>query len=234
MNPAPCKYEAPRTRYQVLRTRCFELRSELRWPRYVVSCSAMAAGGTSTAHVEAPTRERRMGLTLGYARQNASRYCCSARVHPQRNCLRPTSRSFRNGAVLCPPIASGRYHSHHLAGEWRRGTAGDWVRGGMRAIPRGSRTLAFVLNIGPDGLRANAKTFDRVKDGQILGAVPEAVRVTAANNRLGWRIPSTETLRVRAVLSRLAAGNPSFANFTTPQFGQSQTAKTSQEVRQYR
>lgn len=47
--------------------------------------------------------------------------------------------------------------------------------------------LAFVLNIGPDGLHATANTFDRVKDGQILAAlVPEAVRVTAANNRLGW------------------------------------------------
>jgi hypothetical protein len=47
--------------------------------------------------------------------------------------------------------------------------------------------LAFVLNIGPDGVRATAATFDRVKDGQILAAlVPEAVRVTAANNRLGW------------------------------------------------
>ena len=47
--------------------------------------------------------------------------------------------------------------------------------------------LAFVLNIGTDGLHATAKTFDRVKDGQILAAlVAEAVRVTAANNRLGW------------------------------------------------
>jgi hypothetical protein len=47
--------------------------------------------------------------------------------------------------------------------------------------------LAFVLNIAPDGLHATAKTFDRVKDGQILAAlVPEAVRITAANNRLGW------------------------------------------------
>jgi hypothetical protein len=53
--------------------------------------------------------------------------------------------------------------------------------------PAAVEPLAFVLNIGPDGLHANAKTFDRVKDGQILGAlVPEAVRVTAANNRLGW------------------------------------------------
>jgi hypothetical protein len=46
--------------------------------------------------------------------------------------------------------------------------------------------LAFVLNIGPDGVQATAATFDRVKDGQILAAlVPEAVRVTAANNALG-------------------------------------------------
>ena len=48
-------------------------------------------------------------------------------------------------------------------------------------------SLAFVLNIGPDGVRATAATFDRVKDGQILAAlVPEAVRITAANNELGW------------------------------------------------
>lgn len=53
--------------------------------------------------------------------------------------------------------------------------------------PLASDPLAFVLDIGPDGLRATAATFDRAKDGQILAAlVPEAVRVTAANNRLGW------------------------------------------------
>ena len=47
--------------------------------------------------------------------------------------------------------------------------------------------LAFVLDIGPDGVRASAATFDRVRDGQMLAAlVPEAVRVTAANNRSGW------------------------------------------------
>lgn len=46
---------------------------------------------------------------------------------------------------------------------------------------------AFVLDIGPDGVQASAATFDRVKDGQLLAAlVPEAVRTTAANNRLGW------------------------------------------------
>ena len=53
--------------------------------------------------------------------------------------------------------------------------------------PAAVEPLAFVLNIGPEGLHATAATFDRVKDGQILAAlVPEAVRVTAANNRLGW------------------------------------------------
>jgi hypothetical protein len=47
--------------------------------------------------------------------------------------------------------------------------------------------LAFVLDIGPDRLQATAATFDRVRDAQILAAlVPEAVRMTATNNRLGW------------------------------------------------
>ena len=53
--------------------------------------------------------------------------------------------------------------------------------------PATAEPSAFVLDIGPDGLRATAATFDRAKDGQILAAlVPEAVRVTAANNTLGW------------------------------------------------
>ena len=47
--------------------------------------------------------------------------------------------------------------------------------------------VAFVLDIDPDGMQATAATFDRVRDQQILAAlVPEAVRVTAANNTLGW------------------------------------------------
>lgn len=47
--------------------------------------------------------------------------------------------------------------------------------------------LAFVLDIGPDGVQASAATFDRVVDGQMLAMlVPEAVRITAANNRSGW------------------------------------------------
>ena len=53
--------------------------------------------------------------------------------------------------------------------------------------PAKAEPLAFVLDIRPDSLRATASTFDRGNDGQILAAlVPEAVRVTAANNELGW------------------------------------------------
>src|SRR5216117_2230995 len=53
--------------------------------------------------------------------------------------------------------------------------------------PAAAEPLAFVLDIGPDGLQATAATFDRVRDAQILAAlVPEAVRMTATNNRLGW------------------------------------------------
>ena len=53
--------------------------------------------------------------------------------------------------------------------------------------PAGVAPLAFVLDIRPHALQATAATFDRAKDEQILAAlVPEAVRVTAANNELGW------------------------------------------------
>jgi len=53
--------------------------------------------------------------------------------------------------------------------------------------PAAAEPLAFVLDIGPDGLQATAATFDRAKDGRILAElVPEAVRATAENNRLGW------------------------------------------------
>jgi hypothetical protein len=53
--------------------------------------------------------------------------------------------------------------------------------------PPAAQPSAFVLDIGPDGLLATAATFDRARDGQILAALlPEAVRVTAANNTLGW------------------------------------------------
>jgi hypothetical protein len=53
--------------------------------------------------------------------------------------------------------------------------------------PAGAEPLAFVLDIGPDGLQATAATFDRARDELMLAAlVPEAVRMTAANNRIGW------------------------------------------------
>ena len=46
---------------------------------------------------------------------------------------------------------------------------------------------AFVLDVGPDGVKAAATNFDRSRDAQMLAAiVPEAVRVTMANNRLEW------------------------------------------------
>ena len=53
--------------------------------------------------------------------------------------------------------------------------------------PAVAEPLAFVLDIGPDGLQATATTFDRVRDGQILAAlIPEAVRMAATNNRFAW------------------------------------------------
>ncbi len=46
---------------------------------------------------------------------------------------------------------------------------------------------ACVLAIGPDGVGATAATFDAAKDQQILAALlPDAVRATVINNRLGW------------------------------------------------
>jgi hypothetical protein len=53
--------------------------------------------------------------------------------------------------------------------------------------PTAAMPSAFVLDIGPDGLQATAATFDRTRDEHILAALmPEVVRVTAANNTLGW------------------------------------------------
>jgi hypothetical protein len=55
------------------------------------------------------------------------------------------------------------------------------------AYPAGAEPFAFVLDIDPDGLHASAVAFDRAKVGPMLAAlVPEAVRVTAANNSAGW------------------------------------------------
>jgi len=55
------------------------------------------------------------------------------------------------------------------------------------AYPAGAEPFAFVLDIGPDGLHAAAGAVNRAKVGPMLAAlVPEAVRVTAANNESGW------------------------------------------------
>jgi hypothetical protein len=55
------------------------------------------------------------------------------------------------------------------------------------AYPSAAPPLAFVLDIGPEGLHASADAFDRAKYAQLFPAlVPEAVRLTAINNRLGW------------------------------------------------
>ena len=52
--------------------------------------------------------------------------------------------------------------------------------------PAAAEPLAFLLEVGPD-ISAKAARFDLVSDERLLAAlVPEAVRVTAANNALGW------------------------------------------------
>jgi hypothetical protein len=53
--------------------------------------------------------------------------------------------------------------------------------------PAAAPPLAFVLELGPAGVQANAATFDRAEYGPLLSALtPEAVRATTANNSLGW------------------------------------------------
>jgi hypothetical protein len=53
--------------------------------------------------------------------------------------------------------------------------------------PAAAEPLAFVLDVGPDGLHAAAPTFDRAQYGPMLAAlVPEAVQATSASNNLGW------------------------------------------------
>ena len=53
--------------------------------------------------------------------------------------------------------------------------------------PAQAPTLVFVLDVGPDGLRANSATFNQAQDEQVLAALlPEALKVTAANNRVEW------------------------------------------------
>jgi len=53
--------------------------------------------------------------------------------------------------------------------------------------PPMARPLAFELDIGADGVHANAATFDPAAESQMLAAlVPEAVRMTATNNGFAW------------------------------------------------
>jgi len=53
--------------------------------------------------------------------------------------------------------------------------------------PAGVPPLAFVLDIDPDSLKASTATSDRASYEQVLAALmPEAVRLTAANNWMGW------------------------------------------------
>jgi len=53
--------------------------------------------------------------------------------------------------------------------------------------PAGAPDAAFILEIGPASMQASAATFDRQRDEQMLAALmPEALKVTAGNNRLEW------------------------------------------------
>ena len=55
------------------------------------------------------------------------------------------------------------------------------------AYPPRLPPMAFVLDVAPEGLRARAATFNPALDARLLAElVPEAVRVTQANNQLGW------------------------------------------------
>ena len=53
--------------------------------------------------------------------------------------------------------------------------------------PADAPDVAFVLEIGPTSVQASAATFVRERDERLLAALmPEALKVTAANNRLEW------------------------------------------------
>jgi hypothetical protein len=53
--------------------------------------------------------------------------------------------------------------------------------------PAGAPDVAFILEIGPTIVQATAATFDRQRDEKMLAALmPEALKVTAGNNRLEW------------------------------------------------
>ena len=53
--------------------------------------------------------------------------------------------------------------------------------------PADAPDVAFILEIGPTSVQASAATFDRQRDEKVLAALmPEALKVTAGNNRLEW------------------------------------------------
>jgi hypothetical protein len=48
-------------------------------------------------------------------------------------------------------------------------------------------STAFMLEVSPEGLRASAPVDDSALDTRVLAALmPEAMKVTAANNEFGW------------------------------------------------
>ena len=53
--------------------------------------------------------------------------------------------------------------------------------------PADAPDVAFILEIGPTSMQASAATFDRQRDEKMLAVLmPEALKVTAGNNRLEW------------------------------------------------
>jgi hypothetical protein len=53
--------------------------------------------------------------------------------------------------------------------------------------PAAAEPLAFVLEVGPEGLRASATALDRADYGKVISAlVPDAVQAADINNRQGW------------------------------------------------
>lgn len=53
--------------------------------------------------------------------------------------------------------------------------------------PAGVQPMAFVLDIGPESLKATSTTFDEAQYGPVLSALlPQAVRETASSNRFEW------------------------------------------------
>jgi len=100
---------------------------------------------------------------------------------------RPRLRWQLGERKFLPPRSGSRDHACNLALEWRDSRAGDWLRCRIRWVPEGIAPSAFVPDVGPDGVQASAATFNGERDGQILAAlVPDALRVAAANNRMGW------------------------------------------------